>query len=1141
MASSAGLRSAKPSLSLLQEKFSLSENDLFESLDVELIEYTDNLDYLQKYKRVLRDQYKLYNNVARQLKTAYGNGSVHEKEKLQRKCATMSNQVQSKRDIINDMLVEMGVPSGSSHWDTMSSWSGYSLQSAQSERNVSRVDEIALDISNKNTALNVTNYEDSRYNLSECVPDRYVGNDYSVGNLTSDVSNLHMEISSANIDQHISPHVQSSHLTSDVSNLHLQISSANVNQHVSPHIQSSHPSVRNSLCAFTITNADSYSTNIIPSSTSVNSQVNLGSLNSVAPREVSGTVTDIPTCQLNQYQQNSASSTNVNSRAYLSTDVRYSSATQHSSKITANLDHCTGQNIVPGDHSYDSSRINFGTSQLGLVANSYPSATASEFLPSFLTRQHGYNQNAPVSSFGNIQGTIGHPTITNFDNKGDYTSFQHVSRNNVGMLRMSDANYVNSQPNISSALLGKSYSSDPNREVLPSFLSRQYKDNNLPNFFQGNINSVQQPNYAQLHGENSNQFQRPNFAQLNGENSNQFQRPNFPQLNGENLNQFQRPNFAQLHGENSNQFQRPNFAQHQGETFYPCYQHNRGNLGSIEQGFPNFLSPANISNLPSRNEHYNPVDVMTSHLLELEIIKKGIQPFSGKAHTFWPWIGKMDDYLALLKNVTPMKVLQALESYSEGEPRDVIRNTLISVGRVSWSDAIEVYSSLESRFGSTQKASVELLDQVDNFKIIKGSDLGEQLQKLTDLCKVVLFNQPRCPELGQLNLAFGLMRVRCKLPDFLQTKWAQVGQDYEDKNGNRHPPFWIFVEFLKFHAKRKSNKNYETITPGASSQINKRGARVLHTTISPDPSQKKEEKEAKPKPNRSCPLHPDLKHSIYQCRQFKSLSFDDKKKEARRLNCCLKCLRSHETSNCDAQVKCYKCDGDHLLTMHNPSKDNGEDKTKKNALCTRVCGTKASKNCSKTMLVEVTMDSVPNKSLWAYAILDEQSNVTLVDDSLVDYFGGEFPSQEYSLSFASRKCEMSTSGRLVTGLKIRGKLEDEIVSLPPALSCPEMTNTCDDVASAEIVANCPSISSFTNCFPRHDPEAQVLLLVGRDCARAMATECLTFEEPYVHKSPLGYSVVGNICPNKSCATIPGKILKTQVYRNIQGAPTSQDE
>ena len=56
-----------------------------------------------------------------------------------------------------------------------------------------------------------------------------------------------------------------------------------------------------------------------------------------------------------------------------------------------------------------------------------------------------------------------------------------------------------------------------------------------------------------------------------------------------------------------------------------------------------------------------------------------------------------------------------------------------------------------------------------------------------------------------------------------------------------------------------------------------------------------------------------------------------------------------------------------------------------------------------------------------------------MDDSLVDYLGGEFPSQEYSISFASQKYEMNTLGRLVTGLKIRGKLVDEIVSLSQAL------------------------------------------------------------------------------------------------------------
>ena len=38
-----------------------------------------------------------------------------------------------------------------------------------------------------------------------------------------------------------------------------------------------------------------------------------------------------------------------------------------------------------------------------------------------------------------------------------------------------------------------------------------------------------------------------------------------------------------------------------------------------------------------------------------------------------------------------------------------------------------------------------------------------------------------------------------------------------------------------------------------------------------------------------------------------------------------------------------------------------------------------------------------------------------------------------------------------------------------------------------------------------------IVLDTRDCGRAMMTECLTKSEPYVHKSPLVYSLVGNVC------------------------------
>ena len=59
----------------------------------------------------------------------------------------------------------------------------------------------------------------------------------------------------------------------------------------------------------------------------------------------------------------------------------------------------------------------------------------------------------------------------------------------------------------------------------------------------------------------------------------------------------------------------------------------------------------------------------------------------------------------------------------------------------------------------------------------------------------------------------------------------------------------------------------------------------------------------------------------------------------------------------------------------------------------------------------------------------------------------------------------------------------------------------------------PLVSQFTRYFPDFDDNAHVLLLLGRDCPRAFATECLTTIEPYVHRTPLGYAVVGSICAN----------------------------
>ena len=87
-------------------------------------------------------------------------------------------------------------------------------------------------------------------------------------------------------------------------------------------------------------------------------------------------------------------------------------------------------------------------------------------------------------------------------------------------------------------------------------------------------------------------------------------------------------------------------------------------------------------------------------------------------------------------------------------------------------------------------------------------------------------------------------------------------------------------------------------------------------------------------------------------------------------------------------------------------------------LCTRVCGDKANlkRNCSFTMLVNVFMDGVPNKSKTVYCILYLQSNNTLADDRLIDFFGLSRPIGDYEMTTASGT--LTSQGREVNGLSV---------------------------------------------------------------------------------------------------------------------------
>ena len=535
-----------------------------------------------------------------------------------------------------------------------------------------------------------------------------------------------------------------------------------------------------------------------------------------------------------------------------------------------------------------------------------------------------------------------------------------------------------------------------------------------------------------------------------------------------------------------------------------------------------------LPNQPTCPKELSPLEVFSKHLLQQDLLKKVIEPFDGAATNFWPWYSKMINYINSL-TLSPLHTLQLFETHCRGGAQKYISNKLASTGEVTVEDVEDTIRGLISRYGSTQRITSELLTKIDAFPAVKGPNIGDQLLNLQDLCCIISYNMKKCPELQALNLSSGLRPLRTKLPDFLQNEWRRCGQSYEDSNFGTHPPFSVFINFLDRQSRQLSNRNYET-QPYSERQRNVRAFQTSTYEMKP-----KSNLELPPKPPKLselslkfCRLHKTANHSLADCVTFRKLAYPERKNFIKEHKLCYKCLGDHMISNCTSSVSCDICGKHHVTALHRDSdsypKYTPIEKSHPNtplaqrpklnslAMCTKLCNNPtAAKNCSKTLLVVLTMDGVTNKSLLCYCIVDEQSNTTLVDEQVVDFFGKEFPRQDYSMKFATEACELSSSGCLVTGLRVRGVYEKESISIDQALSCSEIADTTHEVATPSVVKAHPLISQYSKYFPEFNSNAKVLVLIGRNVGRAMATQCLTTEEPYVHRTPLGFSLVGNTC------------------------------
>ena len=281
------------------------------------------------------------------------------------------------------------------------------------------------------------------------------------------------------------------------------------------------------------------------------------------------------------------------------------------------------------------------------------------------------------------------------------------------------------------------------------------------------------------------------------------------------------------------------------------------------------------------------VQTMSRHLLQQDLLRQAVEPFEGSPLRFWPWVGKLQSFLGELK-LSPFQFLQVMQAHSGGEPRVLISDHLSSIGFVTETEVADLWEILKSRYGSPHQIADELTQKMENFPTIKGPGIGNQLNNMYSLCKMIQYHGLHCPELGILNYARGLGILRKKLPEFLQNDWRKFGQAYEDTHGAGHPPFSKFVEFIRSKARQLSNKNYETIRDSSVNRV-----RVLQTDVLDNRGTASPQVEPISDIPEYCSIHDSNDHSIRECGDLKKLPWNERKRRVYEMKLCFVCLGNH--------------------------------------------------------------------------------------------------------------------------------------------------------------------------------------------------------------------------------------------------------
>lgn len=183
------------------------------------------------------------------------------------------------------------------------------------------------------------------------------------------------------------------------------------------------------------------------------------------------------------------------------------------------------------------------------------------------------------------------------------------------------------------------------------------------------------------------------------------------------------------------------------------------------------------------------------------------------------------------------------------------------------------------------------------------------------------------------------------------------------------------------------------------------------------------------------------------------MNLDERRTYLKEKSICSQCYAStrHMTKDCESAVKCKECNSDrHISALHPglaPWSDEAQVREQEHgrerengsfpevtSKCIEICGSASGpRSCSKICIVHVYPVDHPHKAQKMYAVLDDQSNWSLVKSDFFDLFGIQGTPFCYTLKTCSGVTE--TAGRKASNFFVASLDGKTQIALPPLLEC----------------------------------------------------------------------------------------------------------